>query len=92
MKQRAVIHMGGACMGCGLRGLLALFEFHHIDAKTKAFGISEDGILRSWESILAELAKCVMLCANCHREVHAGVRQLDAVALQILEDALPYAA
>lgn len=92
MKQRAVDHMGGSCFSCGLRGPLPLFEFHHTDAKTKEFGISEDGSLRSWESIVAELAKCVMLCANCHREVHAGVRELDEGLLGLAEDALPYAA
>jgi hypothetical protein len=77
LKQRAVEYMGRACFGCNRRGALTLFEFHHTDAKTKDFGISEDGILRSWASLAAELEKCVMLCANCHREVHAGVRVLD---------------
>jgi hypothetical protein len=73
-----------------MRGPLSRFEFHHTDAKTKDFGISEDGILRSWASIVAELAKCVLLCANCHREVHAGVRKLDKHDLA--EDAVSYAA
>ncbi|MHB8631758.1 MAG: hypothetical protein ACYC9W_07515, partial [Candidatus Limnocylindria bacterium] len=51
-----------------------LFEFHHLDARTKSFAISHDGITRRWEKIEAELAKCVLLCANCHRETHAGLR------------------
>jgi len=33
-----------------------------------------------------------MLCANCHREVHAGVRALETRPLTLAEDALPYAA
>ena len=51
-----------------------LFEFHHIDARNKDFAISHDGITRRWERTEAELAKCVLLCANCHRETHAGLR------------------
>jgi hypothetical protein len=84
--------MGSACFGCDLTGPLTLFEFHHWDARTKDFGISEDGITRSWEKIVAELAKCVMLCANCHREVHAGVRKLDQGLPGLAEPALEYAA
>jgi ribosomal protein L44E len=92
LKRRAVLYMGGACFGCGRSGPQVLFDFHHWDARTKEFGISEDGILRRWASIVAELAKCVMLCANCHREVHAGVRELDEGLLGLAEDALPYVA
>lgn len=92
LKQRAVDHMGGTCAGCGRHGDLALFEFHHRDSMNKDFGISEDGIIRRWSTIVAELAKCVMLCANCHREVHAGVRDLDEGLLGLAEDALPYVA
>jgi hypothetical protein len=75
-KERAIDHMGGSCYGCGQVVLPSMFEFHHWDARDKSFGISHDGMSRSWEEIVAELAKCVMLCANCHREVHARVRTL----------------
>ena len=68
--------MGGSCVGCRLREPVDALEFHHLDPRTKEFGISTEGIPRRWDKIEAELAKCVLLCANCHREVHAGVRRL----------------
>jgi hypothetical protein len=91
-KARAVAHMGGRCFGCGSSGPYQLFEFHHVDASRKDFGISEDGIMRKWAKIIAELAKCVMLCANCHREVHAGMRTLDEAPPGLAETAAAYAA
>ena len=83
--------MGPTCGLCDLAGPPSLFDFHHRDAAEKAFGVS-DGIPRRWQKVVAELAKCVMLCANCHREVHAGVRELDGGVLGLAEDAVPYAA
>lgn len=74
LKVRAVAAIGGRCSGCGLREPIEALEFHHLDPATKEFGISTDGIARRWDKIEAELAKCVLLCANCHREVHAGAR------------------
>lgn len=84
--------MGGECFGCGLEGPSAVYDFHHWDAGEKEFGISQDGIPRRWVDVVAELEKCVMLCANCHREVHAGVRTIRPTLLGLAEDALPYAA
>ena len=91
-KLRTVRHMGAACAGCGRGGHPSIFDFHHLDAREKAFGIGQDGIPRRWSKVAAELAKCVMLCANCHREVHAGVRELDEGLLGLAEDALAYVA
>jgi formate-dependent nitrite reductase cytochrome c552 subunit len=91
-KVRAVEHMGGRCFGCERIGPPALFDFHHMDAKDKQFGIGQDGISRTWEKVVAELEKCVMLCANCHREVHAGVRTIRPTLVGLAEDALLYAA
>lgn len=89
-KLRAVAYMGSVCEGCGRGGHSSLFEFHHWNADEKDFGLSEHGIPHSWERTVAELAKCVMLCANCHREVHAGVRTIDRTGLA--EEAALYAA
>jgi len=75
-KARAIELMGGSCNGCSSVVPDSLFEFHHWDARDKEFGISRDGMSRPWEAIAAELRKCVMLCANCHREVHAEARHL----------------
>lgn len=92
-KARAVALMGGVCFGCERGGPYRLFEFHHVDAAAKDFGISQNGITsRTWERVVAELEKCVMLCANCHREVHAGVRTIRPTLLGLAEDAAPYAA
>lgn len=91
-KRRAVVYMGRSCVACGRDGVAAIFEFHHLDPAQKEFGITQDGIPHSWEKTIAELAKCVMLCANCHREVHAGVRELDDGLLGLAEESGPYAA
>jgi hypothetical protein len=79
MKQRAVDHMGGACKACGYDKCIAALEFHHLDPSEKDFAIS--GKIRSWTALEVELKKCVMLCANCHREVHAGLQVADMVGV-----------
>ena len=76
MKQQAVDYMGGKCSSCGYDRCIQALEFHHLDADKKDFNIS--GKIRSWVALEEELKKCVMLCANCHREVHAGLRRVVA--------------
>jgi hypothetical protein len=47
-------------------------EFHHLDPLTKDSDISRMvNEFRSKESILAEIQKCIVVCANCHRKIHA---------------------
>lgn len=46
-------------------------EFHHIDPNEKEFGIA-NGLGNNWDKILKEIEKCVVLCSNCHKKVHAG--------------------
>ena len=50
-----------------------LLESSHLDEEEKRFTFA-GGHNRSWESIRSELDRCVLLCQNCHAEVHAGVR------------------
>ena len=49
-------------------------DFHHRDPKEKDFELGIAANLgRSKERILKEIAKCVVVCANCHRKIHAGL-------------------
>lgn len=76
LRDLAVFQKGGKCFFCGYNRCQAALDFHHIDESKKDFGISKDGITRSWKRILNEIDKCVLVCANCHREIHAGILQL----------------
>ena len=76
-KNKAIQRFDGICRGCGRRYRPTVFEFHHLDSRTKEFEIATAGMGRSWPKIIEELAKCVMLCANCHCEVHTGQLVLD---------------
>lgn len=57
-----------SCEHCGEDDPIVL-EFHHRDPATKEFNIS-DGIRYSIKRIEAEIEKCIVLCANCHRRLH----------------------
>jgi 5-methylcytosine-specific restriction endonuclease McrA len=76
VRRLAIDLKGGRCSLCGYDKWIGALEFHHPDPRKKDFSISTDGMTRSWERVRREVEKCVLLCANCHREVHAGVTQL----------------
>lgn len=67
---------GGACAVCGYARCAGALQFHHADPTSKAFEISGQGVTRALESARAEARKCVLLCANCHMEVEAGLRRV----------------
>jgi transposase/5-methylcytosine-specific restriction endonuclease McrA len=77
-KARLVAEAGGCCAVCGYDRYVGALQFHHRDPATKLFALSRRGLARSLEEARAEASKCVLLCANCHAEVEAGVRQLVA--------------
>ena len=70
-KNRIVQAFGGCCGKCGYKRFQDALELHHIDPTQKEFGI---GFIManiiSWERICVELRKCVMVCSNCHKELH----------------------
>lgn len=73
VKRLLVEYKGGKCENCGLVAHAAVYDFHHIDPNEKDFGIARKGHTRSLEKNKAEVDKCLMLCANCHRLKHAGI-------------------
>lgn len=68
-KQKYVDYKGGCCSSCGYNKCLGALEFHHLDPNEKDFEISQSRY-KNEDEIKAELAKCILLCSNCHRETH----------------------
>ncbi len=81
-KEKAVVYKGGKCLLCGYSRCLQAMDFHHVDPTTKDKKVSESS---NFETIKPELDKCVLLCANCHREVHAGVATIPGVEPEITQ-------
>jgi hypothetical protein len=66
-KQFLVELLGGRCSKCGYSKCLAALEFHHPD-ENKENDVS--AILQCFETAKTEALRCILLCANCHREEH----------------------
>lgn len=73
LKKLMVDYKGGKCQFCGYSKYIGALDFHHVNPATKDFGLSMDQIYRSWKVTINEIDKCVIVCANCHREIHAGL-------------------
>jgi transposase len=78
VKRILVEEAGGGCAECGYGVCCAALQFHHLDPRTKSFSLAHEGVTRSLDRAREEARKCILLCANCHAEVEAGVRVLEA--------------
>jgi hypothetical protein len=73
------------CIDCGETDPLVL-EFDHL--RDKRFDISRALASRKWESILAEIEKCQVVCSNCHRRrTYRRMGSVRAVLTQALLEA-----
>lgn len=70
-KAKIVEGFGGICACCGLIDHPIAYDFHHIDPSKKDFQIA--GLSISWEKLVEEAKKCVLLCSICHRKCHFGL-------------------
>lgn len=70
---KALIDEARSC-GCSMceEDDLVCLEFHHIDPNVKEFQVGGYGINFSLDRLRAEIAKCIVVCANCHKKIHAG--------------------
>jgi len=73
LKEKCVEYCGGKCKICGYSKYVGALDFHHLDPSTKDIAFSKFRAT-SWDKnkdiLIKELDKCILLCANCHREVH----------------------
>lgn len=90
-KERVVKAMGGSCVCCGYNKCTASLALHHLDPSKKDIGL---GAIRanpkSWLKIVEELRKCVLVCHNCHSEIHAGISEVPINAKRFDETYLEY--
>lgn len=70
-KENLIKLCGGRCCLCGYDKCSGALEFHHIDPQTKSYQLSS-GNCHKIEDDIAEAKKCLLVCANCHREIHNG--------------------
>lgn len=70
VKLKCIEYKGGKCEKCGYNKCPAALIFHHLDPAIKDFAISASGYSRSFAKCKPELDKCIMLCMNCHSEIH----------------------
>ena len=74
VKEILVEEAGGRCRVCGYDIYVGALHFHHLDPSTKRFaGQPCAGLTGSLQAMREEARKCVLLCANCHAEVEAGL-------------------
>ena len=60
---------GGKCIKCGYSDCVGALQFHHINPDEKTIG-RRTLIQLSMDKALEEIKKCILLCANCHAELH----------------------
>lgn len=71
IKELLISRLGGNCSKCSYNKSIAALELHHKN-NDKENNISDLIKNASEQSVFKEAYKCIILCANCHRELHHG--------------------
>lgn len=66
-RGEAIEKLGGQCKSCGTTDDL---EFDHIDPDQKEYSIAKIFTSGSEGKVQAEVAKCQLLCTDCHKKKH----------------------
>ena len=70
-KLDLIKRLGSECVKCGYSKNYSALEFHHKRPKEKLFQLDLRSLSnRKWERVLAEARKCILVCSNCHAELH----------------------
>ncbi len=69
-KKKCITYLGGYCLICGYNKSNAALDFHHKDPSEKDFSIGRTRTMKLSKRVKEELDKCILICSNCHREIH----------------------
>ncbi len=72
VKRILVEEAGGGCAVCGYDRTVVNLHFHHVEPSKKSFSLTTASG-KSLDSLREEATKCVLVCANCHGEIEAGL-------------------
>jgi hypothetical protein len=75
LKSQMIEYKGSSCVRCGYDRYQGALEFHHLDPKEKDFNLSNLKKYSFDERVKLELDKCILVCSNCHREIHYEITQ-----------------
>ena len=73
LKEMSIEYKGGKCERCGYDKSKRALSFHHLDPNEKEFTVSSAN--KSWDSVKKELDKCMLVCMNCHMELHDEIEK-----------------
>lgn len=86
-KKDLISLFNSRCCICGFDAFQEALEFHHIDPSKKSFSLTDSrAVTKALDKQLEEARKCVLLCANCHRGIHAGYLKLPKNAESIFNE------
>lgn len=71
LKEKLIEYKGGECEICGYKKCYRALEFHHIDPSQKEFKKSSTN--KAFETLKKEVDKCILVCSNCHMEIHEQI-------------------
>jgi hypothetical protein len=70
-KLEIVNSLGGGCSICKYDKNLSALEFHHLNPNKKSFKLDLRKLANTEINLITEeLKKCILVCSNCHREIH----------------------
>ena len=79
-KMELIRLKGGSCEACGYKTNISALEFHHKDPSKKDMKLDLRRLANTkWETLLKEAEKCMLLCANHHREIHNPDKEFQAM-------------
>ncbi len=83
LKRKLILvqKFGGECAICGYKKNSAALTFHHVNPKDKSFALDLRSLSnRKQKMIDDEVNKCIILCCNCHFELHNPQHNLECTS------------